>query len=92
MIQMDKTSIRKFVVCFFLALNELMLLQQSDLGLLCLLKHSAPNNSCETNWPQGYKKFSCSTQVSMKFVLLINKTPTAVGILTFMSEKNSILG
>ena len=39
------------------------------------------------------KLFSCSTQRSMKFFLLINvKMPTIVGILTFMSRKNSILG
>ena len=39
------------------------------------------------------KLFSCSTQLSMKFFLLINvKMPTVVGIFTFMSGKNSILG
>ena len=39
------------------------------------------------------KLFSCSTQLSMEFFLLINvKMPTTVGILTFMSVKNSILG
>ena len=39
------------------------------------------------------KFFSCSTQLSIKFFLLINvKMPTIVGILTFMSRKNSILG
>ena len=39
------------------------------------------------------KLFSCSTQLSMKFSLLINvKMPTIVGILTFISGKNSILG
>ena len=39
------------------------------------------------------KLFPCSTQLSMKFFLLINvKMPTIVGILTFMSGKNSILG
>ena len=39
------------------------------------------------------KLFSCSTQLNMKFFLLINvKTPTIVGILTFMSRKNSSLG
>ena len=33
-----------------------------------------------------------STQLSMKFFLLINvKMPTVVGILTFMSRKNSII-
>ena len=39
------------------------------------------------------KLFSCSTQLSMKIFLLINvKMPTIVGILTFMSRTNSILG
>ena len=39
------------------------------------------------------KLFSCSTQVSMEFFLLINvKMPTIVGILTFMSMKNNIPG
>ena len=38
------------------------------------------------------KLSSCSTQLSMKFFMLINiKMPTVVGILTFMSGKNSIL-
>ena len=39
------------------------------------------------------KLFSCSAQLSMKFFPLINvKMPTVVGILTFMSGKNNILG
>ena len=39
------------------------------------------------------KIISCSTQLSMKFFLLINvEMPIIVGILTFMSRKNSILG
>ena len=43
--------------------------------------------------PEVIKLFSFSTQMSMKFFLLINvNIPTIVGILTFMSEKNSILG
>ena len=43
--------------------------------------------------PKVIKLFSCSTQLSMKFFLLINvNMPTIVGILTFMSRKNSILG
>ena len=42
--------------------------------------------------PKVIKLFSCSTQLSMKFFLLINvKMPTTVGILTFMSRKNSLL-
>ena len=41
--------------------------------------------------PEVIKLFSCSTQLSMKFFLLINvKMPTNVGILTFMSRKNSM--
>ena len=36
------------------------------------------------------KLFSCSTQLSMKFILLINvKLPTIVGILTFISMINT---
>ena len=43
--------------------------------------------------PRLQNFFSCSTQVSMKFFLLTNvKMPTIVGILTFISRKNSILG
>ena len=43
--------------------------------------------------PEVIKNFSCSTQLSMKFFLLINvKMPTIVGILTCMSGKNSMLG
>ena len=38
-------------------------------------------------------KNSCSTQLSMKFFLLINvKMPTVVGILIFIGRKNNILG
>ena len=43
--------------------------------------------------PKVIKHFPCSTQLSMKFFLLMNvKMPTNVGSLTFMSRKNSILG
>ena len=43
--------------------------------------------------PEFIKCFSCSTQLSMKFFLLINvKMPIVVGILTFMSKKNNIIG
>ena len=41
--------------------------------------------------PEVIKLFSCSTQLSMNFFLLINvKMPTIVGILTFMSGKIAI--
>ena len=43
--------------------------------------------------PKVIKLFSCSTQLSMNFFPLINvKMPTIVGILTFRSGKNNILG
>ena len=39
--------------------------------------------------PEVIKLFSCSTQLRLKFILLINvKMPTVVGILTFMSRIN----
>ena len=42
--------------------------------------------------PEVIKLFPCSTHLSMEFFPLINvKMPTIVGILTFMSRKNSIL-
>ena len=43
--------------------------------------------------PEVIKHFSWSTHLSMKFFPLINvKMPTIVGILTFMSGINNILG
>ena len=43
--------------------------------------------------PEVIKLFSCSTQLSMRFFLLINiEMRTIAGILIFMSGKNSILG
>ena len=40
--------------------------------------------------PEVIKLFSCSTQLRMKFILLINvKMPTIVGILTFISMINT---
>ena len=42
--------------------------------------------------PELIKLFSCSTHLTMIFFLLINnKMPTIVGILTFMRKKNSPL-
>ena len=46
-----------------------------------------------TSGSEVIKLFSCWTQLSMKFFLPINvKMPTIVGILIFMSMKNTILG
>ena len=48
-------------------------------------------NGHRKSGPEVIKLVSCSTQLSMKFFLLINvKMPTIV--LPFMSGKNSILG
>ena len=42
--------------------------------------------------PKVIKLFSCSTQLSMKFSLLINmKMPTKVGIFIFISRENFML-
>ena len=42
--------------------------------------------------PKVIKLFSCSTQLSMKFSLLINmKMPTIVGIFIFVSRENLML-
>ena len=47
----------------------------------------------EQSGPEVIKLFFMLNSLSMKFFLLINvKIPTIVGILTFMSRKNSILG
>ena len=60
------------------------------LNLYCLLSRLRKFNMIR---PRGYNTFSCSTQRSMKFFLLINvKMPINDGILTFMGGKNSILG
>ena len=41
-------------------------------------------------WPRGYKTFSCSTQLTMKFIMPINvKMPTTVCILTSTSMINT---
>ena len=64
--------------------------------LLCRNKKIIPELLSNTHHirasgPEVIKLFPCSTQLSMKFLLLINvKMPTTVGILTFMSRKNSI--
>ena len=45
---------------------------------------------CNPLKTRGYIFFSCSTQLSTKFILLISvKMPTIVGILTFISMINT---
>ena len=46
--------------------------------------------SCRLPGPEFIKPFPCSTQLSMKFILLINvKMQTIVGIFTFISMINT---
>ena len=57
----------------------------------CLPHERATLLDFESVWQQSglelIKLFSCSTQLGMKFILLINvKMPTIVGILTFLSR------
>ena len=41
---------------------------------------------------RGYKTFSCSTQLSLKLIMLIKvKMPTIVGILTFICMINTTI-
>ena len=58
-----------------------------------------PNVSCVVRaqsievWPRGYKTFFMLNSTEHEMFLLIKvQRPKIVGILTFMSEKNSILG
>ena len=64
-------------------------MMSSNLTCIHLITYDCPAQP----GPEVIKLFPCSTQRSMKCVLLINvKMPTIVGILTFISGKNSILG
>ena len=61
--------------------------------MLCVKQGLLIGHHIGDDMPEVIKIFSCSTQLSMNFLLLINvKMPKIVGILTFMSRKNSILG
>ena len=54
------------------------------------LEPAITNINIRIIWLQGYKLFSCSTQLSIKLILLIIvKMPTIVGILTFISRINT---
>ena len=51
---------------------------------------SLPKDALHRYMVQSYKVCSCSTELSMKFIQLINvKMPTIVGILTFISMVNT---
>ena len=44
------------------------------------------------NWPRGYNFFMLNSTENDIFLLINVKIPTIVGILTFISRKNSFLG
>ena len=53
------------------------------------IRHVSLKVTVQTPGPEGIKLFSCSTQLRLKFILLINvEMPTIVNILTFMSRVN----
>ena len=67
-----------------------ILRDNTDTRLFCL--YLMNRMIIRKDWDRGYKFFSCSFRLSMKIFPLINvKMLTIVGILTFMSKKNSIL-
>ena len=54
------------------------------------MAQSVSSNRLEEPGPKVIQLFPCSTQLSKKFILLINvKMPTIVGILTFISTINT---
>ena len=64
-----------------------------DLTKIFQRGHKGTNPLLASPGPEVIKHCPCFTQQSMNFFLLINvKMPTAVGILTVRSRKNSILG
>ena len=55
----------------------------------CIMPEKWGRSIMETPGPVVIKLFSCSAQLRLKFILLINvKMPTIVGILTFISRIN----
>ena len=66
----------------------------SDRPPLAITKMFTKDGGGTCTGPEVIKLFSCSTQLSKKifiFLFINVKMPTIVGILTFMSRKNSIL-
>ena len=64
----------------------------AELGLKLVIPGSQSEALPHAPGPKVIKVFSCSTQLSMKFSLLINmKMPTIVGIFIFISRENLTL-
>ena len=68
--------------------SSLSVRSNTSIGLVLIL--SLQPLHLPTTGPGVIKLFPCSTQLSIKFILLINvKMPTTVGILTFISRINT---
>ena len=79
-------EIRKLIFtynCAFLSIKNLFF-------LLKISKHREYSQSISySSLARGYKTFSCSTQLSMKFIMLINVKMPTIDILTFISMINT---
>ena len=85
-----KRENRNFAVLCKISFH-LLFCNQRSLTFKCKLA-STDGDSFGSTGPEVKQKTSCSTQLRMIFLLINVKMPTVVGIFTFMSRKNSILG
>ena len=80
-----------FSVFCFVSLSSLILPPPILLSDSSSLRPGAMYKTAIRACPEVVKPFPCSTQLSTKFIRLINvKMPTIVGILTFISMINTI--
>ena len=88
-IRLDKkTRSLAILTCF---LKRLINFISKDLNMVFSIYQDV-QGLCSLSGPEVIKLFSCSTQLSMKFILIINvEMPTTVGILTFMGRINGLL-
>ena len=83
-IQLSSGALGLILVQAFIYLHVVVCASTKGSGKTSLLRKLRPSG------PEVIKLFSCSTQLSTKFILLINvKMSTIVGILTFISMINT---
>ena len=79
----------KFCFIFVIYSHELNIL----LGGIGVRRHTQSWSFLVKTWPRGYKTFFMLNSIEYEFFPAHKcKLPTIVGIFTFMSGKNSILG
>ena len=82
---------RSFPTCSFHGLVYLIYFRGVSSEVTGLFANYS-DHTLKRSGPKVMKHFSCSTQLSMKFILPINiKMPTFVGILMFISKINFML-